>query len=126
ERIRAGEFNRSGDLGRGRWPRNADRRRDRRDRRQLRQDLFHRRLPRILALWSRPSVRLDHAVPAQGPARIGAQRPRAATAPSRARRGHRGRRRTVSLTETANPTLTQTLLYLDGVSVSFDGYKALR
>ena len=49
-----------------------------------------------------------------------------ATAPSRARRGDRGRRRTVSLAETANPTLTQSLLYLDGVSVSFDGYKALR
>jgi urea transport system ATP-binding protein len=32
----------------------------------------------------------------------------------------------MSLAETANPTLTQTLLYLDGVSVSFDGYKALR
>src|ERR1700743_3235956 len=32
----------------------------------------------------------------------------------------------MSLTETANPTLTQSLLYLDGVSVSFDGYKALR
>jgi urea transport system ATP-binding protein len=32
----------------------------------------------------------------------------------------------VSLAETANPTLTQSLLYLDGVSVSFDGYKALR
>ena len=31
----------------------------------------------------------------------------------------------MSLTETANPSLTQTLLYLDGVSVSFDGYKAL-
>ena len=51
---------------------------------------------------------------------------RAATAPSRAGRGHRGRRRTVNLAETANPTLTQSLLYLDGVSVSFDGYKALR
>ena len=32
----------------------------------------------------------------------------------------------MSLTETANPVLTQSLLYLDGVSVSFDGYKALR
>ena len=32
----------------------------------------------------------------------------------------------MSLTETDNPTLTQSLLYLDGVSVSFDGYKALR
>jgi urea transport system ATP-binding protein len=25
-----------------------------------------------------------------------------------------------------NPTLTNSLLYLDGISVSFDGYKALR
>ena len=32
----------------------------------------------------------------------------------------------MSLTDTANPTLTQSLLYLDGVSVSFDGYQALR
>ncbi len=32
--------------------------------------------------------------------------------------------RTVS--ELGNPSLTQTLLYLDGISVSFDGYKALR
>jgi urea transport system ATP-binding protein len=32
--------------------------------------------------------------------------------------------RTVS--ELGNPSLTHTLLYLDGVSVSFDGYKALR
>ena len=32
----------------------------------------------------------------------------------------------MSLAETATPTLTQSLLYLDGVSVSFDGYKALR
>ena len=27
---------------------------------------------------------------------------------------------------TDNPALTSSLLYLDGVSVSFDGYKALR
>ena len=32
----------------------------------------------------------------------------------------------MSLAETANPTLTTSLLYLDGISVSFDGYKALR
>ena len=32
----------------------------------------------------------------------------------------------MTLAETDNPTLTQSLLYLDGVSVSFDGYKALR
>ena len=30
------------------------------------------------------------------------------------------------MNEAVNPTLTQSLLYLDGVSVSFDGYKALR
>jgi urea transport system ATP-binding protein len=30
------------------------------------------------------------------------------------------------VSETGNPSLTQTLLYLDGVAVSFDGYKALR
>ena len=32
----------------------------------------------------------------------------------------------MTLAESDNPTLTQSLLYLDGVSVSFDGYKALR
>ena len=30
------------------------------------------------------------------------------------------------MSEAESPVLTQTLLYLDGVSVSFDGYKALR
>jgi urea transport system ATP-binding protein len=32
----------------------------------------------------------------------------------------------MSLAETSNPTLTSSLLYLGGISVSFDGYKALR
>jgi len=32
----------------------------------------------------------------------------------------------VTLAETSTPTLTSSILYLDGVSVSFDGYKALR
>jgi len=32
----------------------------------------------------------------------------------------------VTLATTDNPTLTSSILYLDGVSVSFDGYKALR
>ena len=40
-RIRAGQFDRGGDLGRRRRPRHADRRGARRRRRQLRQDLFH-------------------------------------------------------------------------------------
>ena len=47
-RIRAGQFDRGGDLGRGRRPRHADRRRARRHRRQLRQD---RASPR--ARWRR-------------------------------------------------------------------------
>ena len=29
------------------------------------------------------------------------------------------------MNEASSPSLTQTLLYLDGVSVSFDGYKAM-
>jgi urea transport system ATP-binding protein len=32
----------------------------------------------------------------------------------------------MTLADNPSPSLTQTLLYLDGVSVSFDGYKALR
>ncbi len=32
----------------------------------------------------------------------------------------------MTLAESDNPVLTQSLLYLDGISVSFDGYKALR
>jgi urea transport system ATP-binding protein len=32
----------------------------------------------------------------------------------------------VTLADTQNPTLTSSILYLDGISVSFDGYKALR
>ena len=73
ERIRARKLDRGGDLGRGRRPRNADRRGARRDRGQFRQDLFHRRVPRILALWSRPPVCARHPVPAEGPPRPCAQ-----------------------------------------------------
>ena len=32
----------------------------------------------------------------------------------------------MTLVDAGNPTLTSSLLYLDGISVSFDGYKALR
>ncbi len=32
----------------------------------------------------------------------------------------------MTLVESDNPTVTRSLLYLDGISVSFDGYKALR
>ena len=128
ERIRAGELDRSGDLGRGRRPGHADRRGDRGNRRQFRQDLFHRRVSRILALWPGAFVRPDHAVPAQGPAWApAAQFGREGRAEDRGLADRaRGRGGFMTLAESANPSLTQTLLYLDGVSVSFDGYKALR
>ena len=32
----------------------------------------------------------------------------------------------MTLAESPNPTLTSSILYLDGISVSFDGYKALQ
>ena len=53
ERIRPRQFDRGGDLGRGRRARHAGRRGARRGRGQFRQDLFHRRLPRILAVRPR-------------------------------------------------------------------------
>ena len=65
ERILAGKFHRGGDLGRGRRPRHADRRRARRGPRQLRQDLFHLRVPcALLAVPAGRPVRRGHAVPA--------------------------------------------------------------
>ena len=45
ERIRARELDRSSDLGRGRGSRDTDRRGARRNRCQLRENLFHRRVP---------------------------------------------------------------------------------
>ena len=97
----------------------AGRRGDRGDRGQFRQDLVHRRLSRILALRAWAAVRPRHAVPAQRPARPGADRPRereADAGDAGARR--RGGRRPMTLAETSNPTLTSSLLYLDGISVS--------
>ncbi len=70
-----GQFDRGGDMGRGRRPWDARRRRDRRDRGQFRENLVHRRLSRILALRARRTVRSRHAVPAPRPARPCAQRP---------------------------------------------------
>ena len=57
ERIRAGQLDRGGDLGRGRRPGHAGRRGARRGGRQLRQDLFHRRAARMLAVRARRAVR---------------------------------------------------------------------
>ena len=74
-----GQFDRGRDLGRGRRARHAGRRGARRGRGQFRQDLFHRRLPGILALWPRRAVRAGDPVPAQGhdrPHQVSPQRAR--------------------------------------------------
>ena len=97
-----GKFDRGGDLGRGRRPRHAGRRGARRDRGQFRQDLFHRRVPRILALWPRRAVRARHAVPAQGPARPRAQRH---ASRSRARSSPSMRSRKAPSHDAAEPTI---------------------
>ena len=98
---------------------------DRGDRRQFRQDLFHWRLPRILALWPRPALRPHHAVPAQGSAwasrsgrRVISRAPKRPPSPLR--------KAPIRDAKPTIPSSPQSLLYLDGISVSFDGYKALR
>jgi hypothetical protein len=65
-RVLAAELHRAGGLGRRRRARDALRRGGRRHRRQLRQDLLHRRLPGGLAVRARRAVRAGDAVPAQG------------------------------------------------------------
>ncbi len=65
ERIRTRQFDRGGDLGRGRRPRHADRRGAGRDPGQLCQDHLHQRHARaLLAVPARRLVRRRHAVPA--------------------------------------------------------------
>ena len=60
-----GQLHRGGDLGRGRRPRHADRRGDRRRPRQLCQDLLHQRLARaLLAVRARRAVRRGDAAAA--------------------------------------------------------------
>ena len=65
ERILAGQFDRSRDLGRGRRPRHADRRGDRRGAGQLRQDHVHlRRARAVLAVHARRAVHRGDAAAA--------------------------------------------------------------
>ena len=111
----------------------------RRRARQLRQDDLHDRLARaLLAVRARRAVRARHDLPAQGHPRPAAERACRADAPNGApaagpRRpaggvsamdrpcdAHRSRPCSPSRT-----TITQSLLYLDGVSVTFDGFRAL-
>ncbi len=108
QRVRAGQFDRGGAVGRRRRARHADRAGDRRLHRQLRQDLPDRCATRDLAVRAGCTVHRGHPVPAQG--RDGAL----GTAPAaQGEDGMTGQRS------------TSALLYLSGVTVSFDGFKAL-
>ena len=135
ERVLARQLHRSGYLGRGRRPRHAHGRDPRRGHRQLRQDLLHQRsaCPLLAVHAWRPVRRGDVAIAARHrrhrPALAGALRERKPDARTRRddarrpaaanlRRGRRSERPWTDLT-------AGSMLYLDGVSVSFDGFKAL-
>ena len=133
ERVRARQLHRVRDLGRGRRPRHAGRRGARRRARQLRQDHLHDRPARaLLAVRAGRAVRAGHDLPAEGHPRACCRssdaRPRAPTAPrppARRRRSRRSEREPWTATLAKPHDITQSLLYLDGVSVTFDGFRAL-
>src|SRR5487761_922078 len=116
--IRAGKFNRSSDLGRGRRTRHALRRHPWRNARQSRQDMAHQRAAGYLALRDRRVVHRCHIVSA---ARY--HRPiHHASATERQQTSFGGDR---GVDARSRAMSEDTLLYLDGVTVSFDGFKAL-
>src|ERR1700742_2947234 len=133
ERIPAGQLDRSGDLGGGRRPRHAHRCGSRRARRQLRPDLFHlRHAGAVLAVHARRAVRRGDAVPAARHHRHAEIWPRSACrALGRGRRWRRDQHHAAGDgaarggVGTMDAKTTSALLYLDGISVSFDGFKAL-
>src|SRR5215472_11915772 len=117
QRVRSGQFDRGGDLGRRRRSRDPGWRRSGRRSGQPRQKLVHRRSSVSLALRLRCLVHPDHAVPAtrhHWRFQLGAPVASASRAQGE-RIGARGH----GMREDG------TLLYLDGVSVSFDGFHAL-
>ena len=123
-RVLAGQLDRGGDLGRGRRPRHAVGRDPRRGAGQSRQDLFHQRAARAVAVCAGRAVHLRHAVPAARHHRaVRAGATAAATEPEpRPRGAERARGDRMS---DVSAELHDTLLYLDGVTVSFDGFRAL-
>src|SRR5262249_23113597 len=118
ERIFSGQFHRDRDLGVGRRTRDLAGARSRRDSGQPCQDLADRGRAGDVAVRSWRDVRLDDA-------RLPAWHCRADAAPGPhpAGRGGPGSRPRAGM-KTAAP-LTDALLYLNGVTVSFDGFKAL-
>ena len=112
--VRAGRVHRGGDLGSGRRARHPVWRNRRRGAGQRGQDVFHRAVAGAVAVRAGRAVHRRDPVPAARPGRAGAGAQACAGA-GPARRGH---------AMTIGPT-ADTLLYLDGVSVSFDGFRAL-
>ena len=129
ERVLAGQLDRGGDLGRGRRARHADRGGVRGGAGQLRQDLLHlRRAGALLAVHAGRAVhRGDHA-PAARHRRLG---PPLDGGAARAQGGERILARRAGAAAggmTGSPMAERTttaMLYLDGITVSFDGFRAL-
>ena len=123
-RVRPRQLDRGGDLGRGRRPRHADRRHSGRGAGELRQDLADRRAARGLAVRPRRAVHLRHPVHAARHHRAvlaaadasGACRPDTGIAA--------GAGVHCVMIEPIG-AVANTLLYVSGVSVTFDGFRAL-
>ncbi len=130
-----GQFDRGGDLGRGRRPRHAGRRGARRRRRQLRQDRLHvGSAGAVLAVHAGRAVHPGDAAAAEGDHRhlqrmVGGTEGKTTIGHCRKRRARRRRRRTESRRSERMSVMegrtTSALLYLDGVHVSFDGFHAI-
>ena len=115
ERVRADQLDRSRHLGGRRRARHALRRGGRRGAGQLRQDVLHRRAAGGLALRARRAVRPGHAVPAA----------RDWSACGRRRWCIASRARSASAQRASTVARHGTILYLERLTVSFDGFKAL-
>ncbi len=117
--IRPRQFDRGGDLGRGRRARHARWSDPRRGHGQSRQDLVDQRLAGNLAVCVRRVVHLGDIVPA-------ARNHRSVRGALGRRRDGRAQIGCCRVGGARGHGVTEgTLLYLDGVSVSFDGFKAL-
>ena len=123
-RIRSRQFHRGGRLGRGRRPRHPGRRGARRGCGEFPENgLHHRRACALLALCSRRALRSCHTRHAKRHSR---RLERIVGQAAQTRSGSQRIAATggMNMTEEALQT-TQAILYLDGVSVSFDGFKAI-
>ena len=133
ERVRADQLDRSGDLGRRRRQRHALRGRGGSGAGQLREDLFHGRAAGGLALRARRHLRARHAVPSARADRTASRRARGRDetrgrlVPTAIETGDAGAWRDMreAAARRAPPLLLGKILYLEKLTVSFDGFKAL-